>query len=107
MKGAGKLISGVRQAQKVKILTEAWHQRSPLAGMLRSMFHGKYRASFLTRIALIFAIAYIVSALDLIPDIPVIVWFDDGFVFYLLLRRLLTEADRYKAVSAKTAGPYD
>ena len=65
--------------------------------MLKSMWYGKYKATLLTKIMLVAALVYIISPIDLIPDfIPILGWTDDGFVFWMLLRRLLTEAVRFQ-----------
>jgi len=69
--------------------------------MLRDVFTGNYRMSFLTTIIVIVSVAYIVYPFDLIPDfIPVIGWTDDALVFYLLLRRLVKETQRYTRFKA-------
>jgi uncharacterized membrane protein YkvA (DUF1232 family) len=73
--------------------------------MIREVLSGQYRMSGLTLMVTILAIAYIVFPFDLIPDfIPVLGWIDDGVVLYLLLRRLVTETqrfNRYKAMERK------
>jgi len=69
--------------------------------MLRDVFRGRYRMSLLTTVITIVAVAYIIYPFDLIPDyIPVIGWTDDALVFYLLLRRLTTETQRYTRFKA-------
>ena len=69
--------------------------------MVREALAGRYKMSFLTVFVSVFAIAYIIFPFDLIPDyIPVIGWIDDALVFYLLLRRLTTETQRYNRFKA-------
>ncbi len=69
--------------------------------MLREVFNGHYRMSFLTNALTILAIAYIVFPFDLVPDyIPVLGWIDDGAVFYLLILRLEKETHRYNRFKA-------
>lgn len=61
--------------------------------------------SALTVLILLLSVAYIIFPFDLIPDfIPVVGWIDDGIVFYLLLKRLVWETQRfsrYKAMGRK------
>ena len=69
--------------------------------MLKKVFAGSYKLSFLTMAISIFALAYVIFPFDLIPDfIPVIGWMDDGLVIYLLLRRLVKETQRYNRFKA-------
>lgn len=64
--------------------------------MLRDVFRGQYKMSFLTTAIAIIAIVYIVFPFDIIPDfIPVVGWLDDGLVIYMLLKRLVSETQRY------------
>jgi uncharacterized membrane protein YkvA (DUF1232 family) len=64
--------------------------------MLRSVFNGSYRVSMMTTVVCIAALIYIISPIDIVPDfIFVLGWIDDGLVFYLLLKRLNTETQRY------------
>jgi uncharacterized membrane protein YkvA (DUF1232 family) len=70
--------------------------------MLKDVWHRQYRMSFLTTLFALFAVAYILSPIDLIPDwIPVLGWIDDGLVLYLLLRVLVGETHRYNRFKAK------
>ena len=69
--------------------------------MIREVLSGHYRMSFLTTLIAIVSIAYIIYPFDLIPDfIPVIGWTDDALVFYLLLRRLVKETQRFTRFKA-------
>lgn len=69
--------------------------------MLRETLRGEYKMSFFTIVAIFLSITYVISPIDLIPDfIPVIGWIDDGFVIYLLLKRLTTETQRYNRTKA-------
>ena len=69
--------------------------------MLRDVLSGRYRMSLLTTAIMIVSVAYIIYPIDLIPDfIPVIGWTDDALVFYLLLRRLVKETQRYMRFKA-------
>lgn len=65
--------------------------------MGRAMYRKQYRASFVTRIAMLLAVLYVVSPFDFIPDfIPFLGWADDGAVLFFLLGRLLTESERFE-----------
>ncbi len=91
----------VRPAQNFR---NGWHlfrNRKALWQMLRDAFSGRYKMSVLTVLVSILAVAYIIFPFDLIPDyIPVVGWIDDGLVFYLLLRRLTKETQRYNRFKA-------
>ena len=97
----------------VSNVRHGWHlfrNRKAFWQMMRETFSGHYKMSFLTILIAILAIAYIIFPFDLIPDyIPVVGWIDDGLVFYLLLRRLTKETQRYnrfKAMERKQTSPH-
>jgi uncharacterized membrane protein YkvA (DUF1232 family) len=88
----------MKKVQQIRSLASLWRYRAELFSMFRDMLGGRYKATFLTMVALIAGILYIVSPIDLIPDfIPFVGWMDDGFVFYYLLKRLMYELSRYAA----------
>lgn len=96
---------------RVKNVKHGWHllrNRKTLWQMLRESVRGGYKMSFLTIAAIVLTIGYVVFPFDIIPDfIPVVGWMDDGFVIYLLLRRLVNETQRFsrfKAMERKAAG---
>lgn len=69
--------------------------------MMREVFSGHYRMSFLTTIIVIVSVIYIIDPFDFIPDfIPIIGWTDDALVLYLLLMRLVKETQRYTRFKA-------
>lgn len=76
--------------------------------MLRAALNGSYRMSFLTTVVMIVSLIYIISPIDIIPDFILFFgWIDDGVVFYLLLKRLNTETQRYirfKVMERKNGG---
>lgn len=89
-------IPVMKKVKQIRSLAALWRYRSELFAMFRDMLNGSYKASFLTVVALVAAILYILSPIDLIPDfLPVVGWMDDGFVFYFLLKRLMYELQRY------------
>ena len=89
-------IPVMKKIAQIRSLSGLWRHRTDLLSMFREMFRGTYKASFLTIIALIAGIIYILSPIDLIPDfIPVVGWMDDGAIFYFLLKRLMYELNRY------------
>ena len=91
-------IPMMKKVRQIRSLAALWRYRAELFRMFREMFRGTYRASFLTIIALVAGIVYILSPIDLIPDfIPVLGWIDDGAIFYFLLKRLMYELSRYTA----------
>lgn len=88
----------MKKVQQVRTLSALWRYRAGLFNMFRDMYRGRYRASFLTVVAMIAAAIYILSPIDVIPDfLPIIGWMDDGAVFYFLLKRLMYELNRYSA----------
>ncbi len=88
----------MKKARQIGTLAALWRYRTGLFHMFRDMLGGRYKASFLTIVALVAAGIYILSPIDIIPDfIPLVGWMDDGAVFYFLLKRLMYELDRYSA----------
>jgi uncharacterized membrane protein YkvA (DUF1232 family) len=86
----------MKKVQQVRTLSALWRYRAGLFDMFRDMYRGRYRASFLTVVAMIAAAIYILSPIDIIPDfLPIVGWMDDGAVFYFLLKRLMYELNRY------------
>src|ERR1043165_3392066 len=96
-------------ARGVKSMRHATHlfsNRRTLWQMIRAVLNGTYRMSFLTTVIVIAALAYVISPIDLIPDFLIFFgWLDDGFIIYLVLKRLTTETqrfNRFKAMERKT-----
>ena len=90
-------IPGMKRLKHVRTLSGLWKYRSELLQMFRDMFARRYKASFLTRVALLAGLLYILFPFDFIPDwIPVVGWLDDGAIFYFLVKRLIGELDRYQ-----------
>ena len=91
----------VRPIQNVHHGWQLFRGRKVLWQMIRATLSGHYKMSFLTLAIAVLAIAYIIFPFDLIPDyIPVVGRIDDGLVFYLLLRRLLKETQRFNRFKA-------
>ncbi len=85
---------------------QLFSNRRTLWQMLRSVINGSYRMSFITTAVVIAALIYIISPIDIVPDFILFFgWIDDGVIFYLLLRRLNTETQRFirsKVMDRKT-----
>lgn len=87
---------GMKRVKQVKAVSGLWKHRAGLFAMFRDMFIGRYKASFITKVAVLLGLLYILSPMDLIPDfIPLLGWADDGAVLYFLVQRLKSELDRY------------
>src|SRR5690606_33543862 len=84
----------MKTARNMRHATQLFSHRKTLFQMLREVFHGKYKMSFATNLAVILGLIYIISPLDF-DWIPILGWVDDGFVFYLLVKRLQTETQRF------------
>lgn len=75
---------------------QLFKNRRTLWQMLRDVFAGYYRMSLLSYIICTAGIIYILFPFDLLPDyIPILGWTDDALVFYLMIRRLMAESQRY------------
>ena len=76
-----------------------WSDIKTLVAMLIDMLAGRYRAMPLkTIVALVIAILYIVSPIDLLPDfIPLIGYLDDAFIFILTVDLVRDDLDAYRA----------
>lgn len=86
-----------KTVRRVRSLSALWTHRRDLGNMLSDMFRGQYSATLFTKLAMIFTVIYVLFPIDIIPDFLVIIgWTDDAAVIYLLLRRILTELERYK-----------
>lgn len=94
-------ITTARHVKSVRHASQLFHSRRTLWQMIREAFSGRYKMSFITTLAIILGIAYVVVPFDLIPDyIPVLGWIDDGLVLYLVLKRLSFETQRYNRQKA-------
>src|SRR5690606_12718065 len=93
----------MKAARSLRHATQLFSHRKTLFQMLREAFRGRYKMSFLTSLAVVLGLIYIVSPLDF-DWIPLVGWVDDGFVFYLLIKRLQKETlrfNRHKAMERK------
>ena len=84
--------------RRIRSLAGLWKYRSQLFSMFAEIFKGTYRASFITIVALVAAVIYLLSPFNLMTDMmPVIGWIDDGAVIYFVMKRLIFEVNRYES----------
>jgi uncharacterized membrane protein YkvA (DUF1232 family) len=87
-----------KTVRRFRSLSALWTHRRDLGAMLSDMFRGQYTATLFTKLAMIGTVLYVLFPIDIIPDFLLVFgWTDDAAVVYLLLRRILTELERYKA----------
>lgn len=84
--------------EKSKFLGDQFESFKLLWGLLQDYWKGEYKAVPWKLIAAIgFAVAYLISPLDIIPDyIPVVGFVDDAAVFSLVISSFQAEIDAYK-----------
>jgi uncharacterized membrane protein YkvA (DUF1232 family) len=86
----------IRQSRNIKHAFNLFNNRRTLFQMLRETWAGHYKMSFLTKASIGLAVFYVLFPFDFITDlIPFFGWLDDGFVIFLLIRRLQSETHRY------------
>jgi len=86
----------VRQAKNLKHVYGLFQNRRTLFQMMREAWRGHYKMSLLTKLAVIAGLAYVLFPFDFVTDlIPVLGWLDDGFVIFLVIKRLQSETHRY------------
>src|SRR5690606_28302220 len=92
-------ISTLKSIKQIPGASQLYQSRKCLFHMLREIYRGNYKPSLLTSLSLIFGFLYIISPLDF-DWIPILGWIDDGFVFYLMVKRLQAETQRYSRYKA-------
>jgi uncharacterized membrane protein YkvA (DUF1232 family) len=91
-------IPVTKKVKHIRTLAQLWQYRKRLWAMLTDIFSRRYKASFITLVALVAGLVYLISPIDFVPDfIPFIGWVDDGFIVYFLVKRLLVELERYES----------
>ena len=97
--GRGQRNSGgLNESLPIKI-HGLWNDIKTLVKMVIDMLAGRYRAVPLKTIAaLVIAILYIVSPIDLLPDfIPFVGYLDDAFIFILTIDLVRDDLNNYRA----------
>ena len=84
--------------KKAKVLGKQFENFQVLWSLLQDYWAGKYTSIPWKLIAAIgFAVAYLVSPIDIIPDfLPIIGFVDDAAVFALVISTFQSEIDDYK-----------
>jgi uncharacterized membrane protein YkvA (DUF1232 family) len=79
----------------------------PLARIGRARALARYfldrRASLLCKLFVLFAVVYVVSPVDLIPDVPIVGWLDDLGVMSLAVAWMWKVVERYRSPSEPPA----
>ncbi len=88
---------GLGESLPVKMIG-LWDDIKTLLAMLLDLVAGRYRSVPLKTLAvLIFAVLYLVSPIDLVPDfIPFIGYLDDAFIFILAIDLVRDDLQAYR-----------
>ncbi len=86
--------AGVANTRGVREGAQLFKNRKTLWCMLKEVWRGKYRMSFLTTVITILGLIYVVTPFDF-DWIPFVGWIDDGLVIYLIIKRLQKETQRF------------
>lgn len=90
-------IPFLRTINRIRGFSGLWKHRQELRHMIADARAGRYRISFLTLLAVLGAVLYVVSPFDFIPDFLVILgWSDDVAIIYFLSNRIGKELERYR-----------
>ena len=88
--------TSARPIKNLRSALNLFQNRRTLVQMIREAFRGQYRMSLLTNFILVAGLAYVLFPFDLITDfIPLMGWIDDGFVIFLVIKRLTKETQRF------------
>ena len=91
----------VRQVRNMRHVVDLFNNRKTLTQMLKAVFNGQYRMSMLSNMAVVLGVLYVLVPFDIITDlIPFFGWADDGFVIYMVVKRLKTETMRFNRFKA-------
>lgn len=92
-------IPFARTVARIRGFAGLWQHRRELRDMITDARAGQYRISFLTIVATILALIYVISPIDIIPGFlfPIIGLTDDLVVIYFLTNRIGKELERYRA----------
>lgn len=86
----------VRHVRNMRHVVDLFHNRKTLMQMLKEVFRGTYKMSFLSNMAVLLGIVYVLFPFDFIFDlIPFLGWADDGFVIFMVVKRLQKETQRF------------
>lgn len=98
------MMGKATSARGTKTIRDGWQlfkNRRTLGCMFREVFSRKYRMSLFTNLVLVFGILYVLFPFDLVSDfIPFAGWLDDGFVIFLVIKRLQRETQRFNRYKA-------
>lgn len=96
-------VTSVSSTRQVREGWQLLRNRKTLWCMLRESWKGSYRMSLFTSASLVLGLLYVFIPLDF-DWIPILGWIDDGFVIFLVIKRLQKETmrfNRHKVMSRK------
>lgn len=100
--------SGGSTTRRLSLLRSLWRDVKLSVLMTRDLMTGRYRHFPLrASVALVLALAYIISPVDLITDLaPIVGWLDDGAVALLCMKLAehdLLRYDRWRTASRESS----
>lgn len=87
-------VTPLRKAAHIQHGFQLVKNRKTLWAMLKDVWKGRYKLSFYTTFVIIMGLLYVILPFDF-DWIPFLGWLDDGFIIFLVFKRLQKETQRY------------